>query len=72
MRGAVAVGQGTGTGLTARTIAAKGGEETHILSIPVCLKEDIRSAVTVEYRATRKSRQSPMELLQQRSPSMRP
>lgn len=32
MRGRLSVGAGTGAGLTARTLAANGGEETHILS----------------------------------------
>jgi microcystin-dependent protein len=31
LRGRVAVGVGTGSGLTARTLAATGGEETHVL-----------------------------------------
>lgn len=32
MRGRVPVGYGTGSGLTARTLAASGGEETHVLT----------------------------------------
>jgi len=32
LRGRTSIGQGTGSGLTARTIGATGGEETHILS----------------------------------------
>lgn len=33
LRGRVPIGQGKGTGLTARTLGAKGGEETHVLTI---------------------------------------
>jgi microcystin-dependent protein len=33
IRGRVAVGRGTGAGLTARALGAKGGEETHVLTI---------------------------------------
>lgn len=32
LRGRAPIGQGTGSGLTARTIAGSGGEETHVLS----------------------------------------
>jgi microcystin-dependent protein len=33
LQGRVAVGSGAGTGLTARTLAGSGGEETHVLTI---------------------------------------
>jgi len=34
LRGRAAIGSGTGTGLSGRTIAQKGGEESHVLTTP--------------------------------------